>query len=132
MEHRCGIRHTADIPVQLRVVQGGLTAWAILSEWSISGALLRTDLPIAELVRVSVKFPRALLAARLQGTVVRRNDDALALEWDQLAIQLARRLDNTYGYCPVRIQQAALNNRSYLQMVVPTIAAAARARSAGA
>ena len=88
MEHRWGDRVAVDQPV--RISSAGITGTGTLRNLSVSGAFIETSLPLAAMAKVRVWFPRAAgsrtASAAALGFVVRRERDAIGVEWCDLAV----------------------------------------------
>jgi PilZ domain len=95
VEHRCGIRHATDVAVLLST-PNGLVGKGVLCQISVSGALIRSSLPLWPGMNVRVRFAPAQrqgsLRSGLTGAVVRCSEDGFAMEWDEFAVDATRML----------------------------------------
>ena len=92
MEHRWGIRTCLARPVRVRS-SGALAAPAVLSDISVSGALLQTSAPFALHARLEVQlFPPGSGYSSVEATVVRIGRFGMGVEWTVLAPQSVQRL----------------------------------------
>jgi hypothetical protein len=97
MEHRWGERRELDLPATLVARDGGLAAQGWLRNVSISGALVRSHLPVRtySLVQVQmvVREPRGYSRrVSLEGQVVRQTADGFAMEWREFGGEAIRQL----------------------------------------
>ena len=93
MEHRWGHRHEVSEQVRLRARDGQWVRGCIRNA-SISGAFIVTRMPAAPLSHVSVRFTksRGSRTEELEGEVVRRTREGLAIEWTEFAPTRVRAL----------------------------------------
>jgi hypothetical protein len=88
MEHRWGQRHDVDVVAHI-TTSAGLSAKGHICSVSISGAFIRTRLPVGTLTHVRVKLTTKMhgrrLTATAAGQVVRCGTDCFAIEWCELA-----------------------------------------------
>jgi hypothetical protein len=88
MEHRLGYRLSVNTVVRLRTSDGE-AAKAELTDLSLSGAFVRTDLVLAPSDPVRLTFPHqtgaGLRNVVVTGQVVRRADSGIGIEWSQFA-----------------------------------------------
>jgi hypothetical protein len=88
MEHRWGERLEVTLPVRIRAAYGLVGSGRVIN-FSVSGALVATSLPVALLSRVRVSFvsahrPRSrtrISSSTFEGLVVRRHAAGFAVEW---------------------------------------------------
>lgn len=89
MEHRWGERLKVALPVRIHAACG-LVGSGLVVNFSVSGALIATHLPVALLSQVHVIFTSGRGAARrplrgadstFEGQVVRKNAAGFAVEW---------------------------------------------------
>jgi hypothetical protein len=93
MEHRWGQRRQINRSVLLKT-QGGLAAQGQIRNVSLSGAFIVTPLPVAPLTRLQLFFgvegsDRRLLQP-VDGQVVRRTNEGIAVEWREFGHPLVR------------------------------------------
>ena len=94
MEHRWGVRTRLTRPVRIHC-RGALPASAVLSDISVSGALLETSVPYALHSRLEVHlFPMGSRHAAVEAVVVRVGQFGLGVEWTVLAPQSVQCLLN--------------------------------------
>jgi len=85
MEHRWGVRTRLARPVRIHS-RGALAASAVLSDISVSGALLQTSAPFALHSRLEVLlFPPESRHPSVEAIVVRVGQFGLGVEWTVLA-----------------------------------------------
>jgi hypothetical protein len=89
MEHRWGERLQVTLPVRIRAACG-LVGTGLVTNFSVSGAFIATNLPVTVLSQVRVSFVAGqrheARALRTRGTsfdaqVVRQNSAGFAVEW---------------------------------------------------
>jgi hypothetical protein len=106
VDHRWGQRKTVHVFVHVRT-SGGLAARGDIVSVSISGALIKTPLPAPLFSTVVVCFgsqgERVRIPQSIAGQVVRRTAEGVALEWCELAPDVARAL----GSLPTQADQFA-------------------------
>jgi hypothetical protein len=87
MEHRLGKRTSLNMPVMLNAGLGAFARGRIVNV-SLSGALVRTELQLPLLVRITLELKHGATtdASRLvQGCVVRHSAGGLGLEWTEFS-----------------------------------------------
>ena len=87
MEHRCGLRRPVSLAVHLWT-RGGVASHGELQNVSLSGALVRTALPVRLLARVTFQFKtsRAVkVKMTAEAQVVRVTNTGFAVEWCEFA-----------------------------------------------
>jgi PilZ domain len=93
MEHRWGNRH--DISRSIRVAtHTGLVARGLITNVSMSGALIAAALPVNLFSYVRVQFNSALdgRPASIEGQVVRKEATGFGIEWRELAPEVVAAL----------------------------------------
>jgi hypothetical protein len=97
MEHRWGERRVLDLPATLVARDGGLAAQGWLRNISVSGALVKSPLPVRlySLVQVQIVLRDTRGSSRrvsLEGQVVRQTAEGFAVEWRELGGEAIRQL----------------------------------------
>ena len=97
MEHRCGTRHPVDLLVYVRSHGGAVSSTGLLRSISVSGGFLYTTLPVQPLSQISLRLVDSAgrLGEYLEGLVVRRSANGLAIEWDHDVSRLLSSLIRT-------------------------------------
>lgn len=93
MEHRCGMRQQVDVEVYIRACQGVVASVGRLTEISISGGFVRTQLPVHTSALVSISLHLPVLprsVSHIEGYVVRRVEGGMAIEWLEFAPDLVQ------------------------------------------
>lgn len=111
MEHRYGMRYPVDVGVYARSLHGAVSSVGRLCEISISGGFVKTTLPIRPLAYISLEI---LVSGRpsLEGQVVRRTADGIAVEWNEYAPWLVQLLADSTPALPTNALEAPLDLRS--------------------
>lgn len=85
MEHRWGRRVKVNIPVQLMTANASVMGIGLLSNLSVSGALLMSDCSVRVLTQIQVKLESSLLPKHktptIAGYVARQYSHGIGVEW---------------------------------------------------
>jgi len=110
MEHRWGQRIDVDVNVQLKT-KGGLAGYGRVCNVSVSGAFVRTTVPVPVLSRVQVVIPAGKqdprVIAAYDGQVIRRTDEGLAIEWRIVSPEILRTMAALSPATKARTAEAA-------------------------
>jgi hypothetical protein len=96
MEHRLGSRHAIDLQAYFRTWGSTVSARGRLTDLSVSGAFVATQLRCRPLLHVTVQIVpegrtrRTGLTA--EGQIVRLADGGIGIEWDELQPELVAKL----------------------------------------
>jgi hypothetical protein len=93
MEHRWGKRYKVDVEVYVHTCQGAVATTGRLTEVSVSGGFVSTDVPAHTIALVSL--PARLTGLNraihnIEGYVVRRTATGVAIEWLEFAPELVQ------------------------------------------
>ena len=93
MEHRWGTRYRVDVQVYVHTCQGAVATIGRLTEVSVSGGFVNTQLPTHTIALVSVPTRLAGLSRpirNIKGYVVRRAATGVGVEWLEFAPELVQ------------------------------------------
>jgi len=81
MEHRCGKRHVANLPVSFTLQSGQRGVGRVLNI-STTGAYVQTEIPLRILTLIDLLIDGVIpRGARFTGCVMRRDQGGVGLEW---------------------------------------------------